>query len=186
MRLYEQAIRSAGDHGFVHNEALACETAARFYAARGFEVIARLLLERARDGYLRWGADGKVRQLETRYPWLAKADARGRTRETASPDQQLDVAAVVKASQALSGEMLLPRLIERLMTIALQNAGADRGLLILPAGHEYLIQAEARATDSQIEVTMRQEPITRIACCPTSAPLRQIRGFQEGRISGSS
>jgi PAS domain S-box-containing protein len=150
MRLYEQAIRSAGDHGFVHNEALACETAARFYAARGFEVIARLLLERARDGYLRWGADGKVRQLETRYPWLAKADARGRTRETASPDQQLDVAAVVKASQALSGEMLLPRLIERLMTIAMQSAGADRGLLILPHESDYRIEAEARANGEQI------------------------------------
>ena len=50
------------------------------------------------------------------------------------------------------------------MTIALENAGADRGLLILPAGDEYLIQAEARATGDQIEVTMRQEPITRITC----------------------
>ena len=86
----------------------------------------------ARDGYLRWGADGKVRQLEERYPRLAMADPRGGTKETTSADQQLDVAAVVKASQALSGEMLLPRLIERLMTIALQHAGADHGLLILP------------------------------------------------------
>ena len=60
------------------------------------------------------------------------AEPRGGTKATTSPDQQLDVAAVVKASQALSSEMLLPRLIERLMTIALQNAGADRGLLILP------------------------------------------------------
>jgi PAS domain S-box-containing protein len=55
-------------------------------------------------------------------------------------------------------------LIERLMTIAIENAGADRGLLILPSGDEYRIQAEARATGDQIEVTMRQEPITRIAC----------------------
>jgi PAS domain S-box-containing protein len=150
MRLYEQAIRSAGDHGFVHNEALACETAAGFYTARGFEVIARLFLERARDGYQRWGADGKVRQLEARYPRLAKADQRGATRETTSPDQQLDVAAVVKASQALSGEMLLPRLIERLMTIAVQSAGANRGLLILPHESDYRIEAEARADGEQI------------------------------------
>ena len=50
------------------------------------------------------------------------------------------------------------------MTIAIENAGADRGLLILPSGDEYLIQAEARATGDQIEVTMRQEPITRITC----------------------
>jgi PAS domain S-box-containing protein len=150
MRLYEQAIRSAGDHGFVHNEALACETTARFHAARGFEIIARLLLERARDGYSRWGADGKVRHLEAHYPWLAKADQHGGTGETTSPDQQLDVAAVVKASQALSSEMLLPRLIERLMTIAVQNAGADRGLLILANENDYRIEAEARADGEQI------------------------------------
>jgi predicted ATPase/uncharacterized protein GlcG (DUF336 family) len=59
MDLYEQAIRSARTHGFVHNEALANELAARFYAARGFEQIAHLYLRNARHGYLRWGADGK-------------------------------------------------------------------------------------------------------------------------------
>ena len=107
-RLYEQAIRSARANGFVHNEALACEIAARFYAVRGFEDIAEVYLVRARDGYRRWGADGKVRQLEAHYPQLAMADTRGGTQETTSPDQQLDVAAVVKASQALSGEIELP------------------------------------------------------------------------------
>jgi len=149
-QLYQQAIRSARANGFVHNEALACETAARFYAARGFDVIAELFLERAHDGYFRWGADGKVRQLEARHPHLVMTGPRGGKREAASPDQQLDVAAVVKASQALSGEMLLPQLIERLMTIALQNAGAERGLLILPDQNDYRIAAEARADGEQI------------------------------------
>jgi PAS domain S-box-containing protein len=149
-RLYEQAIRSARASGFVHNEALACETGARFYAARDFEDIAEMYLVRARDGYWRWGADGKVRQLEARYPQLLRADSRGGKKETTSPDQQLDVAAVVKASQALSSEMLLPRLIERLMTIAVQNAGADRGLLILPHENDYRIEAEARAEGEQV------------------------------------
>ena len=108
-----------------------------------------MYLLRARDGYRRWGADGKVRQLEASYPQLTMADPRG-TRAATSPDQQLDVAAVVKASQALSSEMLLPRLIERLMTIALQNAGADRGLLILTHESDYGIEAEARADGEQI------------------------------------
>ena len=62
--LYEQAIRSAHANGFVHNEALANELAARFYAARGFEKIAHAYLRDARYCYLRWGADGKVRQLD--------------------------------------------------------------------------------------------------------------------------
>ena len=150
IELYEQAIRSARANSFVQNEALAYEVAARFYASRGLEDFAEIYLVKARDGYRRWGADGKVRQLESRYSWLAMAEPRGGTNATTSPDQQLDVAAVVKASQALSSEMLLPRLIERLMTIALQNAGADRGLLILSHREEYRIEAEARADGEQI------------------------------------
>ena len=69
-RLYEAAIRSARENAFVHNEALANELAARFYAARGFETISQAYLRNARYGYLRWGADGKVRQLDQLYPHL--------------------------------------------------------------------------------------------------------------------
>ena len=163
-RLYQQAIRSARASGFVHNEALACEVAARFYAARGFEDIAEMYLERARDRYLRWGADGKVRQLDRLYPHLVAPERPRPAAIIGSPVQHLDVASVVKASQALSSEIELPKLIERLMTIAIENAGADRGLLILPSGDEYLIRAEARATGDQIEVAMRQDPITPVAC----------------------
>ena len=68
--LYEHAIHSAHAHGFVHNEALANEVAARFYAARGFEKLADAYLREARYGYLRWGADGKVRQLDQLYPHI--------------------------------------------------------------------------------------------------------------------
>src|SRR6516162_11892301 len=70
--LYEEAIRSAHTHGFVHNEALANELAARFYAARGFEKIAHAYLQDARYGYIRWGALGKVRQLDGLYPYLGE------------------------------------------------------------------------------------------------------------------
>jgi len=146
MRLYEQAIRSAREHGFVQIEGVAHEVAARFYSARGYETSANAHLREAGDCYLRWGADGKVRQLEGRYPQLPPSGTRAAT----SPNQHLDIAAVVKASQALSSEMLLPDLIERLMTIALHNAGADRGLLILLQQDDYHIEAEARADGETI------------------------------------
>ena len=81
MRLYEQAIRSAHANGFVHNEALANELAARFYAARGFEKIAHAYLRDARYGYLRWGADGKVRQLDQLYPHLREEEPAARSDE---------------------------------------------------------------------------------------------------------
>ena len=80
------------------------------------------------------------------------------------PIQQLDVASIVKASQAVSSEIVLSKLIERLMTIALENAGADRGLLILPAKDDHLIQAEAQATGDQVEVVLGQKSITGITC----------------------
>ena len=138
-RLYEQAIGSARANGFIHNEALAYELAARFYVVRGFQEIAHTYLLNARDGYLRWGAAGKVRQLDRLYPQLTAAEGQSLAATIGSPVQQLDLASVVKASQAVSSEIVLPKLIERLMTIALHNAGADRGLLILPAEDNYSI-----------------------------------------------
>lgn len=164
MRLYEQAICSARDQGFVQNEGLAYELAARFYNARGSETSANAHLRKARRCYLRWGADGKARQLDRLYPHLAAPEGQPRPAIIDSRVQHLDAASVVIASQALSSEIELPKLIERLMKTLIENAGADRGLLILPSGDEYLIQAEARATGDQIEVTMRQEPITRVTC----------------------
>src|SRR5262249_56160615 len=74
MDLYERAIGSARANGCVHHEALAYELAARFYAARGFEEVAHLYLGNARRGYLRWGADGKVRQLEQLHPQLRQEE----------------------------------------------------------------------------------------------------------------
>jgi PAS domain S-box-containing protein len=164
MRLYEQAIRSARDNGFVQNEGLAHEVAARFYLARGVETIANAYLRNARSCYLRWGADGKVRQLDRLHPHLAAAEGNRQTPTIGSPIQQLDVASIVKASQAVSSEIVLPKLIERLMTIALENAGADRGLLILPAEEDHLIQAEAQATGDQVKVVLCQKPITGVTC----------------------
>ena len=134
-RLYEQAIRSARANGFVHNEALAYELAARFYAARGFEQIAELYLRNARYGYLRWGADGKVRQLEEMYPHLSGGRAApGPTSTIGAPVEHLDLATVIKVSQAVSGEIVLEKLIDTLMRTAIEQAGAERGLLILSRG----------------------------------------------------
>jgi len=163
-RLYEQAVRSARANGFTHNEALAYELAARFYTARGFQEFARMYLLNARDGYLRWGAAGKVSQLDRLYPQLTAPEEPRPTTTIGSPVQQLDLASVVKASQAVSSEIVLPKLIERLMTIALENAGADRGLLILSAEEGYLIQAEARATGDHVEVVLCKKLMTGNTC----------------------
>ena len=164
MRLYEQAIRSAREHGFVQNEGLAGEVAARFYLSRGIDTVADAYLRKARDCYLRWGADGKVQQIDQLYPRLLATREMQHSSSISSAIQHLDVASVIKASQAVSREIELPKLIDRLMTIALENAGADRGLLILPSGDDFLVQAEARAAGDQVEVAMQREPMSRTAC----------------------
>ena len=160
MRLYEQAIQSARDHRFVQNEALAHEAAARFYLARGLDAIGHLYLRNARNCYDRWGALGKLRQLDERYPHLQEElAATSPTATIGTPLAHLDVETVVKASQALSSEIVLPRLIEKLMRIAVEHAGAERGLLILLRGNEAQIEAEATTSHGGLEVNVRQAAV---------------------------
>ena len=144
MRLYEQAIKSAREHGFVQNEGLAHEVAAAFYAARGVESITQTICATPGDCYLRWGAFGKVRQLDQRHPgWREEPAPSALSATVSAPVEQLDVGTVVKASQAVSSEIELGKLIETLMRISLEHAGAERGLLILFRDDEPRIAAEA-------------------------------------------
>ncbi len=160
MHLYEEAVRSARKHGFIQNEGLANEHAARFHAGRGFETVAQAYLAQARSCYQRWGAEGKVRQLDRLHPHLREAAAAARGDSTSLTSvEQLDLATVVKVSQAVSGEIDLRKLIDTLMVIALRNAGADRGLLILPAGDELRIEAEATTNRDKVEVLLRRSPL---------------------------
>jgi hypothetical protein len=161
MRLYEQAIRSAREHGFVQNEGLAHELAARFFTARGFDTIAHACLREARRCYLRWGAFGKVRQLEHLHRHLRDAPLPASATTTiGAPLERLDVGTVLKAAQAVSGEIVLGELIKTLLRIAVEHAGAERGLLILFPGDEPRIAAEATTGRGQVEVTLRQAAVS--------------------------
>ena len=96
--------------------------------------IAQLYLRNARYCYLRWGADGKVRQLDQLHPHLREEEpAPGPTSTIGAPVEHLDLATVIKVSQAVSGEIVLEKLIDTLMRTAIEQAGAERGLLILAA-----------------------------------------------------
>lgn len=161
MRCYEDAIRSARKHSLIQNEAIANEFAARFYAERDFETIANTYLRNARYCYLRWGADAKVRQLDRLHAHLREEPARPRATSTIStPVEQLDLATVIKVSQAVWGEIVLEKLVDTLMRSALEHAGADRGLLILPRGDELRIAAEATTSGDAIVVGPREASVT--------------------------
>jgi PAS domain S-box-containing protein len=160
MRLYEQAIAAARANGFVHNEALASEIAARFYSSRGIERLAQVYLREARNGYLRWGADGKVRQLDQLHPHLGTVEPAPDARRTIGvPIEHLDLATVLEVSQAVSGEIVLEKLIDTLLRTAIEHAGAARGLLVLSRGDELSIAAEANTVGDTVTVRVREGPV---------------------------
>ncbi|MBV8485052.1 MAG: AAA family ATPase [Verrucomicrobia bacterium] len=168
--LYEKAIRSAREHGFIQNEAIAHEVAARFYSARGFETIANAYLRNARYCYLRWGAAGKVEHLDQRYPVIAQEASLRSTVQIVEPVRQLDLETVTKASQAISSEIVLEKLIETLLIIALQHGAAERALLILQQGDDQQIAAEARSVRDKIAVDFRESTLE-----PSELPESLIR-----------
>jgi PAS domain S-box-containing protein len=156
-QLYEQAIRSAREQGFVHVEGLGYELAARFYATRGFASFADLYLRKARHCYLRWGADGKVRQLEELHPRLREDEPPSGSGGTiGTPVGQLELATVLKVSRAVSGEIVPEKLTDTLLRTAIEHAGAERGVLLLVRGGELWIEAKANTGGDSVTVQVRE------------------------------
>lgn len=163
MTLYDQAIDAAHQNGFIQNEALANELTAKFYLQHGFKTNAATYLNKARYGYTRWGARAKVELLVEQYGNLlpmayASPYETTVTHTTSQATVQgemlssLDMATVMKMSQAISEEMLLGNLLQKLMQLVLENAGAERGYLILNSGGHLTIEAEAIGSGEDVTV----------------------------------
>ena len=155
--LYEQAIRSARANAFIHQEALADELAARFYAARGLEDIADMYLRKARSCYRTWGADGKVRQLDELYPNLREERlALGPASTIGAPVEHLDLATVIKVSQAVSGEIVAGKA-HRYAHAHGHRAGGRRARSVDSSrGVEQRIEAEATTAATLVVVQLRR------------------------------
>ena len=150
---YEAALDATRTYGLVQEEGLAHEIAARFYDARGLRTSAQAFRANARACYERWGAYGKVRQLDRSHRGLSPATS------PVGPARQLDVATVLEISHAVSSEIVLERLVERLMAIAIQHAGAVRGLLITPTRGGLRIEAAALAEEREVSVRAVARPV---------------------------
>ena len=145
MELYDRAIELAAANGFYQWAGFAGERSARFQFARGRKQIARSYLEEARYSYQRWGADGKVALLDEEFELLLSRRGAAVRGEASREVQSLDLLSVVKASQAISGEIVLVELLNTLMSTLLENAGAQRGVLILAGEPEtYVVLDESR------------------------------------------
>ncbi|MEG4035477.1 AAA family ATPase [Microcoleus sp. S36b_A4] len=159
IEIYDRAIAGAKENQFLNEEALANELAAKFYLEWGKEKFAQLYMIEAYYCYIQWGATAKVTDLETRYPHLLKPiqSANKNTKKTAivtttGSGNNLDITTVMKASQAISGEIVLDKLLSSLMKILIESAGAQRGYLILSSQGELLIEAQGTINSEQIIV----------------------------------
>jgi two-component system, NarL family, sensor kinase len=146
--LYEQAIAGAAENEFVQEEALAYELAAKHYLARGRSKIAQTYMKEAHYCYDRWGATAKVKDLENRYPQLLNSNLVRQsnpivTDETIRhPTAAIDLAAVMKAAQALSEIIHLDQLIATLMQVVIENVGAETSTLILLEDDQLTVVAQ--------------------------------------------
>ncbi|AUB44500.1 Protein kinase-like domain (plasmid) [Nostoc flagelliforme CCNUN1] len=135
--LYERAIAGAAENEYIQEEALAYELAAKHYLARGRSKIAQTYMKEAHYCYDRWGATAKVKDLEKRYPQLLNTNLVRQSHSIVTdetirhPTAAIDLAAVMKAAQALSEIIHLDRLIATLMQVVIENAGAETGTLVL-------------------------------------------------------
>lgn len=161
MELYDRAIARAKEHGYLQEEALANERAADFYISLNRDKFAREYLREAYYGYIRWGATAKIKQLEARYPDIL---GQGQPQESLVQElntqsstngnyaKTLDLATVIKASQVLSGEIVLDKLLTKLMQIVLENAGAETGVLILEKDAKLTIEVTGRVNQNEITI----------------------------------
>jgi PAS domain S-box-containing protein len=159
MKLYERAIKGARDNGYIQEEALAYELAANFYLAHNLEEIAQTYLTKAHYGYVCWGAKAKVKDLEQQYPqFFAKRSSSSiKTTQTIldtsrQTSTDLDLLSIVKASQTLSGELMLDILLEKMMKLLIENAGAQIGYLILNKSGQWVIEASATIESDDIQI----------------------------------
>ncbi|MGP1386202.1 MAG: AAA family ATPase [Thainema sp.] len=164
---YEQAIQLAQQFGYIQDNAIANERLAQFYTDQGNTVIARAYLMEARHAYLQWGAIAKVADLDAHYPYLKTESAIAPfSSGTASMDQEsttsryassssssktgagLDIYSIIKASQTLSQEILLDKLLEQMMALVIENAGAETGHLLLEHNGEWQVRASGSVAQS--------------------------------------
>lgn len=147
---YERAVRLAEEHEWTGDHTLACERAGRYWHGKGRSELSRGYLSQARYGYERWGARRKLSMLDAEFPGITPQEASPRRATggettslttTESASEALDLAAVLRASQALSGELALEPLLGRLLELVLESAGAQHGVMIVMDDGELVVRA---------------------------------------------
>lgn len=175
--LYDEAIAQAEHHGYLNDHALACELAGRFYNQKDLPHIAYVYLYKAYQSYKSWGAINKVMHLEESYPHLVSSPTQRSPHTTLTTTSSmttsssthhhasnvLDLHSVMQASQTISGELMLDSLLKKLLLTVFENAGADRGVLILDKESQWVVEAQGTPAPDDI-VVLQSIPIVQGTC----------------------
>ncbi|MBD2385305.1 trifunctional serine/threonine-protein kinase/ATP-binding protein/sensor histidine kinase [Cylindrospermum sp. FACHB-282] len=196
IEMYDRAIALAKENEYINEEALAHELAAKFYFSWGKETIAKTYMTNAYYAYSYWGAIAKVKDLEERYPQLIlrkrvrEASLSEVTGSETSPNtenleahylqtiqtnstttggaQILDLMTVMKASQVLSEEMVLSLLLEKMMKIVIENAGAQQGYFIAKHEAQWMLEAAGMVVGKEVSIVVNPEHKTNLPLLPVA------------------
>jgi predicted ATPase/signal transduction histidine kinase/tRNA A-37 threonylcarbamoyl transferase component Bud32 len=177
IEMYDRAIALAKENEYINEEALAHELAAKFYLSWGKETIAyggrfaiaQTYMTNAYYAYMRWGAVAKVKDLEARYPKLITRSTNTQNLETnyqaltqtnsttTGGTYILDLMTVMKAAQVLLEEMVLTHLLEKMLKIVIENAGAQKGYFLVKHEHQWRLEAVGIVEDQNISVIVNSE-----------------------------
>ncbi|MBP0018013.1 MAG: AAA family ATPase [Cyanobacteria bacterium SBLK] len=178
IEFYNLAIAKAKENEYIQEEALANELTAKFYldwsfnsaqcstersrSSNGQEIAARAYMMNAHYCYSRWGAIAKVKHLEEKYSQLYQSSSVSTstpiglnphaTRE-ATDSQILDLATVIKSTNAISSEIILESLLAALMNSLIENAGAERGILLLSRGDRLNVEATKESEFAEVSAS---------------------------------
>ncbi|UNU25731.1 trifunctional serine/threonine-protein kinase/ATP-binding protein/sensor histidine kinase [Microcoleus vaginatus] len=185
IEMYDRAISGAKENKYIQEEALANELAAKFYLDWGKEKVAQAYMQDAYYCYAHWGAKAKINDLEKRYPQLLapilqarenrfgisetrlhtinKSSVLHQTLHTtlsssSSIYEALDFATILKASQTLSSEIQLEKLLAALMSVVMENAGATKAVLLLVKDGNLAIEAVASFHQDVISMSVPLSP----------------------------
>ncbi|MGK7916863.1 MAG: ATP-binding protein, partial [Prochloraceae cyanobacterium] len=160
MEFYDRAIALAKYSKYLNEEALSYEIASKFYLANDQVKIAQTYMMEARHAYLRWGAKAKVKHLDETYKQLiyltsetySQTIYHSKSTSSQTSLKSLDLNSILKASQALASEIVLEKLLEKLMKIVLENAGAQTGVLLLQKENKQFIEASGSIENTQVNI----------------------------------
>lgn len=160
--LYDKAIQGASKQNFIHEEGIARELIGQFYLNQKAESLAEFFLKSSYNSFREWGAEAKLKLMEVKYSkyvsgvnvglGLNSISNSGTKSLQKTSSLKLDLATILKASSSISQEIILNKLLKQLMATVMENAGGDRGLLLLKNDNELLIEAMAEEDGKKSEV----------------------------------